>query len=107
MTHARPTLRQWLREKPFGLGLSSGFFGCFAHTGVLTGLEDEALWPIRLCGSSAGALAAGLWAAGLGAKEMRDELFRLRREDFWDPRPGLGLLAGRLFRRHLDRLLPV
>jgi NTE family protein len=32
---------------------------------------------------------------------------RLRREDFWDPRPGLGLLRGRLFRERLETLLPV
>src|SRR5262245_56885824 len=107
MTHARPTLRQWLREKPFSLGLSAGFFGFFAHTGVLTVLEDESLLPNRLSGSSAGALTSGLWAAGLSAADMRDELFRLRREDFWRPSPGLGLLAGRLFQKHLERVLPV
>jgi NTE family protein len=107
MTRARPTLREWLREKPFGLGLSSGFFGFFAHTGVLTVLEDGGLLPARLSGSSAGALASGLWAAGLPAVSMRDELLRLRREDFWDPRPGLGLLAGGLFRKHLERVLPI
>jgi NTE family protein len=107
MVRARPTLRQWLGEKPFGLGLSSGFFGFFAHAGVLTVLEDEALLPVRLSGSSAGALASGLWASGLSAVDMRDELFRLRRDDFWDPRPGLGLLAGRLFRQRLERVLPV
>lgn len=107
MTHARPTLREWLREQPFGLGLSSGFFGFFAHAGVMTVLEDEALLPMRLAGSSAGALASGLWASGLSAVDMREELFRLRREDFWDPRPGLGLLAGRLFRERLEQVLPV
>ena len=35
-----------------------------------------------------------------------DEL-ALRREDFWDPRPGLGLLAGRRFRARLAAALPV
>jgi NTE family protein len=105
--HVRPTLREWLREAPFALGLSSGFFGFFAHTGVLTVLEDEGLHPTRVAGSSAGALSGGVWAAGLPATRLRDELLRLRREDFWDPRPGLGLLGGRLFRARLDALLPV
>lgn len=101
------TLRDWLRERPFALSLSSGFFGFFAHTGVLTVLEDEGLLPSRLTGSSAGALVGGLWAAGLAAPDLRDELNALRREHFWDPSPGLGFLRGRLFRERLLRLLPV
>jgi NTE family protein len=102
-----PTLRAWLGERPFALGLSSGFFGFFAHTGVMTVLEDEGLLPMRVSGSSAGALVAGLWAAGVPAARLRDELFTLRREHFWDPSPGLGLLRGRLFRERLLALLPV
>jgi NTE family protein len=107
MTPADPTLREFLSERPFALGMSSGFFGFFAHTGVLSVLEDEGLLPSRLTGSSAGALVAGLWASGLSTARLRDELFDLRREHFWDPRPGLGLLRGRLFRERLDALLPV
>jgi len=102
-----PTLRAWLRERPFALSLSSGFFGFFAHTGVMTVLEEEGLVPARLSGSSAGALVAGLWASGLSASVLRDELFALRREHFWDPSLGLGFLRGRLFRERLLRLLPV
>src|SRR5580704_14638041 len=101
-----PTLREWLRERPFSLGLSSGFFGFFAHTGLMTVLEDEGLLPARLAGSSAGALVGGLWAAGVDGPRLRDELHVLRREHFWDPRPGLGLLRGRLFRERLEGLLP-
>src|SRR3954463_9458738 len=101
------TLGAWLREGPFSLGLSSGFFGFFAHTGVLTVLEDEGLLPARLSGSSAGALVSGLWASGLPSSRLREALFALRREDFGDPSPGLGLLSGRLFSEQLSRLLPV
>jgi NTE family protein len=107
MPPASPTLREHLRERPFALALSSGFFGFFAHTGLLAVLEDEGLRPARVTGSSAGALAGGTWASGLPAATLADELRRLRREDFWDPRPGAGLLAGRLFRRRLEALLPV
>lgn len=103
----RPTLREWLAEAPFALGMSSGFFGFFAHCGVLTLLEEEKLLPARVAGSSAGALVTGCWAAGLSANALADELLRLRREDFWDPAPGPGLLAGRLFRARLQALLPV
>lgn len=101
-----PTLREFLRERPFTLALSSGFFGFFAHAGVLSVLESEGLLPERACGSSAGALVAGLHCAGLPATSIRDMLFSLRREQFWDPRPGPGLLRGHLFQRLLDERLP-
>lgn len=100
-------LRDWLREGPFTLGLSSGFFGFFAHAGVVSVLEDEGLLPARVVGSSAGALTGGLWAAGVPARRIRDELLELRREHFWDPCPGLGLLRGALFRARLEAILPV
>jgi NTE family protein len=99
-------LEEWLREGPFALGMSSGFFGFFAHCGVLTVLEDAGLVPSRVAGSSAGALVTGAWAAGLAASRLATELIALRREDFWDPRPGPGLLRGELFRARLDALLP-
>ncbi|HET8539011.1 MAG TPA: patatin-like phospholipase family protein [Anaeromyxobacter sp.] len=102
-----PTLRQWLSEAPFALGLSSGFFGFFAHAGVVSVLEEEGLLPAKIVGSSAGALVGGLWAAGVPAARIRDELLALRREHFWDPGLGLGLLRGRLFRARLEAILPV
>jgi NTE family protein len=102
-----PTLRDWLAEAPFTLGLSSGFFGFFAHAGVVTVLEEEGLRPARVVGSSAGALVGGLWGAGVPAARLRDELLALRREHFWDPFPGAGLLRGRLFRARLEAMLPV
>lgn len=101
------TLRAWLAEGPFTLAMSSGFFGFFAHTGMLSVLEDAGLLPERVSGSSAGALVAGLWAAGLDAPRLDAELTRLRRQDFWDPWPGLGLLRGRRFRARIEQLLPV
>ena len=101
-----PTLREWLHEGPFTLTLSSGFFGFFAHAGALEVLEDEGLLPSRLSGSSAGALVAGAWATGLSANEFAKEVLRLRREDFWDPALGLGLLRGKLFREKLEEILP-
>jgi NTE family protein len=102
-----PTLRAWLSEGPFTLGLSSGFFGFFAHAGVVSVLEAEGLRPTRIVGSSAGALVGGLWGAGLPAARLREELLALRRAHFWDPWPGLGLLRGRLFRARLEAMLPV
>jgi NTE family protein len=101
------TLREWLRRAPFTLTLSSGFFGFFAHAGAVAVLEDEGLFPARITGSSAGALVGGLWAAGVPAGRIRAELLALRREHFWDPAPGLGVLRGGLFRARLEAILPV
>lgn len=107
MSEPSKTLGDWLSKEPFALAMSSGFFSFFAHTGMLLALEEAGLKVKRVSGSSAGGLVAGLSAAGLSATELRDELARLRREDFWDPKPGFGLLGGRLFRNKLDELLPV
>lgn len=102
-----PTLGQWLASAPFGLTLSSGFFGFFAHCGLISALEEHDLKPATLSGASAGALVAGLWAAGLNSHEMQAQLFRLDKADFWDPGFGAGLLRGQKFRDLLKRLLPV
>lgn len=101
------TLAEWLAEESFGLTMSSGFFGFFAHCGVLNALVDAGLKPARCSGSSAGALTTGLWAAGVPAADMRERLFELTRADFWDPRPGLGVLRGRKFQAVLSQMLPV
>ena len=85
-----PSNRDWLASQPFTLALSAGFFGFFAHTGVLQALEEAGLRPRRIVGVSAGALAGGLWASGLSAAELAEELVRLRRVDFWDPGLPLG-----------------
>jgi NTE family protein len=103
---SRQTLRSWLAEGPFSLTMSSGFFGFFAHCGLVRALEEEGLVPASITGSSAGALVGGLWASGLSAAAMTEELRRLERATFWDPAPGPGLLRGRKFREHLERLLP-
>lgn len=102
----RPTLAQWLQE-PFALTMSSGFFSFFAHTGVAAVLEDQGHAPARVSGSSAGALVTGALAAGLSAATLATVLGSLRREDFWDPSPGLGLLRGARFDALLRGMLPV
>lgn len=104
---ARTTLGEWLDRGPFGLVMSSGFFSFFAHTGVLQALHARGLHPAHVAGSSAGALVTGAWAAGLPPDELAAVLQRLRRDDFWDPRPGAGLLAGKKFDAILRGLLPV
>jgi NTE family protein len=102
-----PLLRDKLRAEPWSLALSSGFFGFYAHAGLLSVLEDHGLVPRLVAGSSAGALAGGLWAAGVSAQTMSRTLSELERRDFWDPGVGFGLLRGRLFRERLESLLPL
>jgi NTE family protein len=99
------TLAEWLDQGPFTLSLSAGFFGFFAHAGSLSALERAGRLPTRVTGASAGALVGGLWAGGVDAEVMERELLRLKREDFWDPAVGFGLLRGRLFRERVASLL--
>ena len=101
------TLRDWLEDGPFALALSSGFFGFYAHAGVVSVLAEEGFEPTHISGSSAGALVGGCWAAGLSPEAIQATFFDLRREDFWDPAPGFGLLRGRLFRERLKTTLPI
>lgn len=101
------THHDWLAEAPYTLALGAGFFGFFAHTGVLRALEESgAARPRRVVGVSAGALAGGLWASGLSAAEIEATLITLRRPDFWDPGLPLGgLLRGDKFAAKLHGLL--
>ncbi len=102
-----PTLTDWLADQPFTLTMSSGFFGFFAHAGMLLALHEAGLVPARITGSSAGALVGSLRAAGVSPPAIVEELCRLDRRDFWDPALGLGLLRGQLFRKKLASILPV
>ncbi len=105
-TRQHLSLREWLTQAPFGLTLSSGFFGFFAHCGVITALNENSIKPAELSGSSAGALVGGFWSSGLTPAEMQERLFTLDKADFWDPGFGIGLLRGRKFRELLSELLP-
>ena len=100
-------LADHLASAPYTLSMSSGFFGFYAHAGMLSALLDSGLAPARVVGSSAGALVGGCHASGLSKEEIKDLLFGLRREDFWDLRPGLGLLAGNRMDALLREALPV
>lgn len=99
------TVGQWLRQEPFSLTLSAGFFGFFAHAGCVSALEANELWPQAISGSSAGALVGALWSSGLDRTDIRSALVDLRKTDFWDPGLGLGLLKGERFSEKLDALL--
>ncbi|GGA94785.1 patatin-like phospholipase family protein [Puia dinghuensis] len=58
-----------------GIVLSGGGTRAIAHLGVLHALEERGIRPTVLAGTSAGALIAALYAAGLPPEQIRD-LFR-------------------------------
>lgn len=99
------TVADYLREGPFTLVLSAGFFGFYAHAGALAAIVEAGLAPARVAGASAGALVGGLHAGGVPHGDITEELLSLRREHFWDPAPGAGLLRGGLFRARVKKLL--
>ena len=68
------TLRDWLRQKPFTLTLSSGFFSFFAHCGMLSVLEEEGLTPQRITGASSGAMVGACWASGRRIADLKPRL---------------------------------
>ena len=107
MSQPAPLLADWLSRAPFTLGMSSGFFGFFAHFGVVKALAENGIHPARFTGSSAGALVGASVAAGCSLSALESRLLSLKKDDFWDPSPGLGLLAGNHFRDMLGQLLPV
>ncbi len=96
--------------------LSSSFFGFYAHLGLLAGMEELGLRPGRISGASAGAMAGGLWTAGLRGEALGKIIhdFHFRRS-FWDlgafyrwpfiltNTAGSGLLSGVRLRRYLAR----
>lgn len=98
-------LGDWLAKQPYGLTMSSGFFGFFAHGGVLQALLEAGCQPARVSGSSAGALVTGLWASGTPIDDIKARFMSAQRAEFWDPFPGFGLLRGEKFRQMLRGLL--
>lgn len=72
---------------------------------MVRALYGAGLKPQRITGSSAGALVGASLASGVTPDEIRSEFRILRREDFWDPGVGPGVLRGRRFRRRLADLL--
>lgn len=99
-------LRDFLSDE-YALALSPGFFRFYAHMGILCGLEKaDALRVTHVCGSSAGALVGGFFAAGLQPKDMVDKVIEIKRSDMWDMGGIGGLLKGQLFHQLLVKHLP-
>ena len=103
-----PTHHEWLAQRPFTLVLTAGYFGFFAHTGMLSALLQAGLVPRRVIGVSGGSVTGGLWAAGVQIDVIAEMLHALDRRAFWDPGIPLGgLLRGDKLDAQLRRLLAV
>ncbi|CAM9269769.1 unnamed protein product [Ectocarpus sp. 8 AP-2014] len=102
------SLSAWLKEGPFVLSMSPGFFGFYAHIGALIALDNEGLLNevSFATGASAGGLVAGLFAAGLSPTDMGETVVKFRRSDFWDPVGFGGLLRGKKFEDIVKGTLP-
>ncbi len=92
------------------ISLGASFLGFATHAGFLARLHELGVRPLAVGGSSAGAIAAGLYASGLPAEKVRQVVtsWRFRRSfirrtpwltqylrcTFADPNPGLFKLEG-------------
>lgn len=93
---------------PVDLVLSSGFLAFARHAGFLAAVEDADLEIDALCGTSSGALAAAMYAAGYPADTIAAELSARRPIALLRPHLALwrGALSLRAFVEHLRTLLP-
>lgn len=80
---------------PVDLVLSSGFLAFARHAGFLAAVEEAGLGVEGVCGTSSGALAGALWAAGMPAREILRELTRKTPLSWaaWHPSPWRGLFS--------------
>jgi NTE family protein len=100
------SLEHWLHENPFELFLGAGYFGFYAHVGFVKALAEQNLKPKKFHGSSAGAIIGAMLANGSSAKDVEEIVLNIKREDFWDPGIGLGLLKGKKYHELLSKHLP-
>lgn len=94
-------------EPPFDLILSSGFLCFSSHAGFVAALEDRAMQPDAIVGTSSGALAAALLAAGYSSDDIADLLSMQRPIALARPAlPWRGLASTRALEALMRELLP-
>ncbi len=64
--------------KRVAISLGASFMGYATHAGFLARLQALGVKPVALAGSSAGAITAGMHAAGLSVEKIRDEVLGTR-----------------------------
>lgn len=72
-------------EKKIGLALSGGGVRGIAHLGVLKALNDHGIFPNRLSGSSAGAIAGALYCSGHSPSEIHEIIIKTNYFKFLRP----------------------
>lgn len=95
-------LESWLSEGPYTLALSSSFFGFYSHCAVVTVLYERGFKPQKITGTSAGALVGGALASGMAPDHFRDVIFAKTFKDYWDPKFGFGIIAGKKFLKIME-----
>jgi NTE family protein len=105
-------LARRISQRLVGLALSSGNARGMAHIGVLKVLQAEGIPIDMLTGTSAGAVFAGMCAAGRTIEEMTDFAVNVQRQynfftgfQYWDVRvpPRTGLIKGNMVLKYLRR----
>ncbi len=103
-------------DRKWGLALGAGGFHGIAHIGVLRALAQAGLQPDLVAGTSAGAVAAGLYAAGVPLGEAADTIANMATRQMLDFAGGLrsmvpgvilsrtGIIQGDVIENALERL---
>jgi NTE family protein len=90
------------RAPRIGLALGGGAARGFAHIGVIQALEEAAIRPDLVVGTSAGSLVAALFAAGKGGAELARLALSMDETVLADwSFPGRGLLRGEALARYV------
>ena len=91
----------------FDLILSSGFLCFSAHAGFAAALEERSLRPDAYVGTSSGALAAAMLAAGFSSEELAYQLSKQRPIALTRPaKPWRGVASTRKLEARMREVLP-
>ncbi|HEY2559919.1 MAG TPA: patatin-like phospholipase family protein [Caldimonas sp.] len=83
------------RRPRIGLALGGGAARGFAHIGVIQALEEHAMLPDLVVGTSAGSVVAALFASGMNGRELASVADAMDETAFADwSYPGRGLIRG-------------
>lgn len=116
-----------LAGKRIAISLGASFMGYATHAGFLAEIARQGVKPVALGGSSAGATAAGLFAAGLGEQVIHDavtgtelplsfahrtpwglhqlrDLFTRRQPALFDARGAIGYFESLVGQRQIEQL---
>ena len=101
-------------SQKIGVCLSSGYFGFYAHCGIMKALRETGLRPAAITGCSAGAVVGALWASGLAVEEVERVLLTADWRLLVDPpsfsrliAAPFGFVKGHKFETSLTDSLPV